>query len=346
MIFIYVLFAIIILSNIRLSRNGEYNSGYLSYDTTNAIKGVFILLVFISHIVPYITKGGYEYDAIGDSVFRRLNGFIGQWVVAMFLFYSGYGIMEAISKKGVTYLNDFPKKRILNVLLNFDIAVLLFIVTNILLGKYFSYDEYLLSLIGWTSVGNSNWYIFVILLCYLLVYITFRLLVFRSLLQKWIAFTFLSLVSIVILYFLKSSYWYDTMLCFSFGMLYSSYKEKIYEFISGHYVSVICVLSFTVFLMLKYGYIVGGFSYNIFSILFCLWILTITIKVDFSKNSFLKWCGTNLFPLYIYQRIPMIVLSTISEGIFVRDYPVVYIILCFAITLLITYSYKYWTIKI
>ena len=111
--------------------------------------------------------------------------------------------MEAISKKGVKYINDFPKKRILNVLLNFDIAVLLFIVTNILLGRYYSYDEYLLSLIGWTSVGNSNWYIFVILLCYVHVYIAFRVSVFKTIFQKWIAFTFLSLMSIITLIFFK-----------------------------------------------------------------------------------------------------------------------------------------------
>lgn len=255
--------------------------------------------------------------------------------------------MEAIYKKGITYLNTFPRKRILNVLINFDVAVLLSILINTSLGKYFSYSEYILSLTGWTSVGNSNWYIFVILICYLLTFITFRYTTtIPSLFRKWSIFTILSLGCIVTLYFFKPCYWYDTMLCFSFGMLYSLYKDKIFSFVSAHYAFVISILSLCAVLMLKYGYLLGGFSYNIFSILFCFWIITITIKVDISKNPFLKWCGNNLFPLYIYQRIPMIILSTISGGILVDSFPIIYISLCFVITLLITEFYKYWTIKL
>lgn len=43
----------------------------------------------------------------------------------VFLFYSGYGIMESIKNKGEKYISTVPKKRILNVLVNFDIAVLI-----------------------------------------------------------------------------------------------------------------------------------------------------------------------------------------------------------------------------
>lgn len=143
----------------------------MSYDTTNSVKGIFILIVFISHSIPYITNAGYQYANWGDSIFKYISGFIGQWIVAMFLFYSGYGIMEAISMKGISYLDNFPKKRILNVLLNFDVAVLFFIITNILLDKHFTIVENILAFTGWTSVGNSNWYIFVILLCYVMLWL-------------------------------------------------------------------------------------------------------------------------------------------------------------------------------
>ena len=133
----------------------------MSHEMTNAIKDIFILLVFISHATPYITESGYDYSGIGDFLFLFINKNVGQWVVAMFLFYSGYGVMESINKKGREYLASFPRKRILCVLANFDVAVLAFFLTNICLGKYFTPQEYLLSFIGWTSVGNSNWYIFV-----------------------------------------------------------------------------------------------------------------------------------------------------------------------------------------
>ena len=88
-------------------------------------------------------------------------------------FYSGYGVMESLKVKGNNYLNDFAKKRLGTTLLNFDVAVCCFFLLNYMIGKTLTIEDVLLSLIGWSSVGNSNWYIFVILLCYLAFYISF-----------------------------------------------------------------------------------------------------------------------------------------------------------------------------
>ena len=338
----YILFFLIICYGIRINIKG-INTNYLSHESTNAIKGVFILLVFISHIIPYITKGGYEYIAIGDSVFRHLSGYIGQWVVAMFLFYSGYGIMEAITHKGNSYIETFPKKRILSVLLNFDIAVLIFIITQTLLGHYVPASDYLLSFIAWSSVGNSNWYIFVILLCYLFVYMSFR--VTNKVWLQWLLFILLTLLSFKLLSLIKPIWWYDTMLCFAFGMLFSKNKDRIFQFVSKYYTVLLAVLTLVLIPAYKYSYFFGGYSYNVFSIIFCCWIIILSMKVDISSNSLLKWCGKNLFPLYIYQRIPMIVLSSIAGGILPSTYPVIYIFTCLFVTVVITYLYKYWMVK-
>ena len=43
---------------------------------------------------------------------------MGQLVVVMFLFYSGYGIGESYKKKGVNYVQQMPVHRILTTLLN------------------------------------------------------------------------------------------------------------------------------------------------------------------------------------------------------------------------------------
>ena len=49
---------------------------------------------------------------------------------------------------------------------------------------------------------------------------------------------------------------------------------------------------------------------------------------------------------YIYQRVPMIILSSISCGAFVASYPVLYIFACLFITLLIAHFYKYLSVRI
>ena len=67
------------------------------------------------------------------------------------------------------------------------------------------------------------------------------------------------------------------------------------------------------------------------------------IKVN---NAALIWAGKNLFPLYIYQRVPMIILSSICGGAFVASYPVLYTFACLLITLLFAHFYKYWAVKL
>ena len=101
MIIFYILLGLLVISRIRLQVNNFYTD-YLSFDTTNAIKGIFIALVFINHAIPYIYNAGYVFDdSFASKLFLFSNSFIGQWIVAMFLFYSGYGVMESIQKKGM-----------------------------------------------------------------------------------------------------------------------------------------------------------------------------------------------------------------------------------------------------
>lgn len=84
--------------------------------------------------------------------------------------------------------------------------------------------------------------------------------------------------------------------------------------------------------------------YNMRSILFSLLVVMLTMKVKIGNRP-LYWLGLNLFPLYIYQRIPMIVLYEIDGGTFVRFHHCLYVLLCVLITLLLTRIYKVIEIK-
>ena len=92
-------------------------------------------------------------------MFLDLCAKFGQLIVVMFLFFSGYGVMSAIRNKGAAYVQAMPRHRILTVLVNFDVAVVIFAVLQLLLGRVFPVNRYLLSLVGWEQIGNSNWYI-------------------------------------------------------------------------------------------------------------------------------------------------------------------------------------------
>jgi hypothetical protein len=86
-------------------------------------------------------------------------------------------------------------------------------------------------------------------------------------------------------------------------------------------------------------------SYNIQSVTFALIVVLLTMKVQIN-NKWLLWMGVNLFPLYIYQRIPMIAIREILGNNFIKNYTIVYVIASLAITLLIANYYKHWQIKL
>ena len=340
MIIYYIALIIIIIS--ALSYTAENNSDYLSFKTTNAVKGIFILLIFASHIIPYIS------NAIGSGGENKTNVLldnihIGQWVVAMFLFYSGFGVMESIRKKGKDYILAIPKRRILGTLINFDIAVIIFMIVGLLLGKPLEKKQCLLALTGWESVGNSNWYIFIILLCYGITFISF----YRQRNHIKAALYCLSglLITTLLLSLVKDDYWYNTMLCYGSGILFSIYREKIENYTKLHYWKTLILLLFSLAGVGCINYEIRGLGYNLFTILFCATIILLTMRLNIN-SCILTWCGKNLFPLYIYQRLPMIILATIDNGTFVANYPTVYIFICLLATLAITYLHKYWNIKI
>lgn len=53
MILFYLALFVVVLSSLKFQKN---NQDYISVQQTNVIKGIFIWLVFMGHIMPYITK--------------------------------------------------------------------------------------------------------------------------------------------------------------------------------------------------------------------------------------------------------------------------------------------------
>ena len=88
---------------------------------------------------------------------------MGQKMVSLFFFYSGFGIYESIKNKGNNYVKSLPKKGII-LFIKSQIIILIFLVTNLLLGIKASLYELLLSIIFKSSLGNSNWFAFSIIL--------------------------------------------------------------------------------------------------------------------------------------------------------------------------------------
>lgn len=343
MLIFYLLLALIIIVSLRYTKR-DFNDGYLSFEMTNAVKGIFILLVFIKHATPYVINSGWIPLGAWGECFHLINNNVGQWIVAMFLFYSGYGVMESIKRKGQNYVKELPQKRILQVLVNFDIAVLIFIVVDLILKKPLTTKQCLLSFIGWDSVGNSNWYIFIIMLMYLITFVAFyrESKTYRKPLTLTVLLTF---ALCILLSYVKQEYWYNTMFCYTAGLFFSVHKNKVESLTKGYYWQMLITFLILLLIADRIPYSAKGLVYNAFAIVFCFIVVLLTMK--FRINSpFLIWCGRNLFPLYIYQRVAMIVLSSIKDGAFAACYPVFFTASCFVITVVITMAYRFIAVKL
>ena len=332
MLLFYIIILLLSLYGISFVKSG-FNQDYISKEQCNAIKGIFILIVFTRHIWPYLSKFGYDFSAPGDSLFINIDRWMGQLLVVAFLFYSGFGVMESIKSKGEPYIDNMPRKRILNTLLNFDVAVLVFLVIDLILGINLKLNTTLLAFTGWTSIGNSNWYIFIILVCYFCTWIGFKLG------KGWMAY-FLLATAYIILFNTKSNpVWYNTIFSFAAGLFYSRFKSQIEPFVHQWYWIVLpaCILVF--FSVHTQNFAFYGLKDNLTSILFALSIVVVSMKIRVG-NKALIWCGTKLFPLYIYQRIPMIFLSKFDGGAFISQHPFAYVWTCFLITIAIAFLYR------
>ena len=324
MLAILLLLFIICLWGIRFTK---MNPDYISLDGTKAIKGVFAIIILCSHMGGYLTLS----DSFSDKSYLWIMGYLGQTMVAPYLFYSGYGIYHSFQHKP-DYVYGFFRKRVLKTLVHFDLAILLFILVQAFFSIHYPLRNYFLCWIGWESVGNSNWFIFVILALYVIS--LFGLMAEKKSTHMLLpVVTVFSIILWIALRFIvhKENWWVDTIAAFPLGMCFRSlqdYLEKQFRFNqTGHwFVSFILIL----FLFISWHHIKGIDVFGISSCLFCLVITFVAMKVRIG-NPVLAWLGENAFAIYILQRLPMIILSYYG----VNQSPAIFIPTSIIITLLL-----------
>lgn len=311
-----------------MKRRGDDNYGLVPRSFSNSIKGIGILVVFFNHIYGYL--GGAVLNE-PDSLFFFIVNLVTQLFVASFLFFSGYGVTESIQIKGSDYVRNIPKRRLLTTLLNFDIAVVVYIVVVIIIGEpQLTTKQVFLSLIGWESVGNSNWYIFCILCCYLFSYLSARL--SENPRIQVICLVFLSLIYIFVMSVLKESWWYSTIMAYPFGAICSYLKKEIEKLCRSNFF-IVSISAVVVFVVLFYTSTNNAYLFNLTAISFCIILLLVGLKLEF-KSKIMGWLGDHLFQIYIYQRLPMIVLCALAPTLAIL-HTWVYIGISFITTIII-----------
>ena len=257
MILLFILCFVLGMIGMRRRSEGQ---DPLAPAVTTSLNGIFVLLVMLTHFYQYAGKflSGPLHASYGSA-----RHWMGQTVVATFLFFSGYGMMEQIQKKGQKYARSIFKNRLLKVLFHFDLALLLFWIMGLFMGKTETPLSLLTSFIGWSklSVGNSTWFMFATFCLYIVVFAAFYRYDSQNPKRSLWNMTALVFVYILLIAFSPngSSRFYNTVFCFVVGMWFSHYKEHFYAFWQknnkNYYLSLaLCFVIGTVFAILCTGH--------------------------------------------------------------------------------------------
>ena len=98
----FIIFCLLSINNLELKGVNDFHYDYMEIENTNSVKGIFVWLIIFCHKIGY---GNFRNFWVFKVVIN-----LGQKVVSMFLFYSGFGIYEAIKKNGPNYIKTLPIK--------------------------------------------------------------------------------------------------------------------------------------------------------------------------------------------------------------------------------------------
>ena len=291
---IIVYFTVIVL--FAFSFRIKKDNGFLDKNSSDVIKGLFILLIVFSHIL-----NAFPYSGFGSLPLKIFRGILGQLCVSMFFFISGYGIFSSIDKNGNKYSKSILSNRLFRLFIYTSISLVPFFIYSAILGKNHPISDYFLAFIGLKSFGNvTTWFIFAIFVCYLLTGIVFLF----SFKNKFIPVCIISsgtIIYVVVMYFLKMEYyWWDTIVCFPFGIIAWMSKNKINDLLSKKKFIpfIVMAISISIVGVLQWSGIPLIIKMPFTNFFFCLFFVALT-KVFALKSSFFCFLGRASWAVYL-----------------------------------------------
>ncbi len=143
-----------------------------SLDVTKSVRGIAATGVILHHISQesaFQQAGGPD----GSGVIQAFCN-IGYIFVAVFFFWSGFGLIKSLeSKPG--YLDGFFKKRVLRVLIiPFYVSVILYAPLHLLSGEKMPAAQWVCNFLGVTMMNEYAWYPIVAAILYMAFCLIFR----------------------------------------------------------------------------------------------------------------------------------------------------------------------------
>ena len=300
-----LLLLVLLLLCISPDTAGRNFSGALTHERLLPWKGMCVLLILLSHYTGYISPD------LADETYLLIRSGMGQTVIVLFFFAAGYGMTRQLIAKGRAYLPRVLRKCIRLWLMN-AAAVLLMLLVQTLRGREYEVSTMLLAFVPLVNLGNSPWFIFAILLCYLFFLLgAVPYLLRPSRPRLFLLFLFHAAFCAAYIMFLSShgfeDYWYDTIILFPCGIMAACLEDILPEGRSPSDLTwcALLTLSVTACAFFYCFHTRSFLLHELYMLSACAVILV--CAMHYSPGSrLLAFLGKHALVIYLFQRIPMI----------------------------------------
>ena len=265
-----------------------YNKDYLSVRQTENLKGIFIVLVLFHHLNIFAGVGDV-YNIFTNAGYIAVGGF---------LFISGYGLMCQFENKGEKYIKNFPRKRLVTIVVP---ALLMSAVYFVMKWKMYGYSlgDMKYDFFRGAFVISNGWYVTAIIYFYIAFYISAIFTLVTK--KKWLILVLNAGTTIVyIIGCLKMNYeghWFPAAFAFYYGIVWAFYKNKIdNDLKKGIFAVIIGLVAFYYFITMGVQFEYGWAEFK------CLMYLTIIILLGMKvklQSEIMEWLGSVSYEIYL-----------------------------------------------
>ena len=312
---LFAVFFLLFLYKIKFGVSDEF----MSKDYTTSLRGVCALAIMLCHI--RITN------------FAPLNVFnyLGNPIVGIFFFLSGYGMLTRIKQIGIdNYMNGFILKRCVPLFVEYIFVWIFNFVCMFLVSGNFNFLKEIIT--------PHSWFIIMIEVLYIVFHIGYKL--FKDNLKGLIIFvTIFELALIIALSaFGVDEFWYLSLLCFSGGMIYSVVnlnEKKTLPLIFGFGALAVVATGAEYVLSDKPKIIVlWALIYNVSVLSLAIVALSVGRYVRF-KNPVFELCGKMSLEIYLLHGVFQFVFKEIKP---IYNNSLLYGLMIILCTLLMSYG--------
>lgn len=332
LIFILILL-FLLLYKVSTSGPDGFQEEHFTKNYELPLRGFFTLVIVYHHLSQYLT------NPRSFLVFRE----VGMLCVAVFFFYSGYGVMKnALS--GKAYFRNYFIRRYSKILVPFYLCNVIYLIVYLISGQRYNLKQALYYLTGIQLINTQSWYIIVIALFYLVFYICFRF-VRKPSLGLWllaifqIAFPTYCMAKGPGIYWFQGEWWFNSSSLFLIGVLTARYEKPIMNFSRKYYYPLLALSAFLFSLLYPHSIRVFdqieallhnehifvkemlnnwiAFIWQTLAVIsFVAFLFFLTLKVRFS-NRFLIFLGERSFELYLIHGLYLVLLR--GESVYITS---------------------------